>query len=457
MSVKTEIKENKKEEIIDDISEHIIVSEPVEEEAVDNDKLAALKAKMSQKEGNKMPPRILEEIDRSLKLGIIGSGACGNRLAESMFSMGYSSIIVNTAIQDMKHIQVPEENKLFLEYGLGGASKDRSIGHEAAQMHKEALYSMVQDKLADCQVFMFCTSLGGGSGSGSVDTVIEVLSSIGKPIVVLTVLPMTSEDAQTKSNALEALSALSKKVQEKVIQNLIIADNSKIEAIFSDVGQMDFYGVSNKAIVEPLDVFNTYSAKSSQNNNLDSMDFLKIFIDGEGLSLYGCMPVHDYQEDTAIAEAIITNLDSGLLASGFDLKQTKYVGVIALANKDVWKKIPSSSINYAMSIVDETAGTPLGKFSGIYEENDIKEDVVKVYSLFSGLALPDPRVSELKKEVSAQKKVTKGKEQERNLNLSIDTGETETVTSVEKIKQKIEKKKSMFGKFTQGIVDKRKK
>jgi hypothetical protein len=274
--------------------------------------------------------------------------------------------------------------------------------------------------------------------------------------VVITVLPMTNEDAKSKMNALESLSVLSQKVRDKEINNLIIADNAKIEAIFSDVGQMDFYGISNQAIIEPLDVFNTYSAKASANVPLDGMEFLKILIDGEGLGLYGCMTVEDYEEDTAIAEAIISNLDDGLLASGFDLKQTRYVGVMVLANKEVWKDIPSSSINYAMSMVQDVAGTPEGIFRGIYEA-DIEEDVVKVYSFFSGLALPDPRVEELKAEVAEQKTLLKNKSVKRNLSLNIDHGESDTVSAVEKIKKKIAQKSSTFGKFTQSIVDKRKK
>jgi len=454
MSVKTDVVEGKKEEIIDDISEHVVTSAP----EVDDDKLQALKEQFASKnkEQDKMPPRILEEKTRSIKFGIIGSGQAGSRIAETFHSLGYEAIAINTATQDLEHINIPQSNKLLLDYGLGGASKDRSLGNEAAETHKDAIYALIKDKLADTQVYVFCTSLGGGSGSGSVNTIIDILASIGNPIVVITVLPMTNEDAQTKSNALESLSELAVKAKEKIIHNLIVADNAKIESIFSDVGQMDFYNVSNKAIVEPLDVFNTYSSQPSSIKGLDPMEFLKVLIDGGGLSLYGCMNVANYEADTAIAEAIITNLDSGLLASGFDLKQTRYVGAMVLANKDVWNKIPSSSINYAMSMVQDTAGTPLGVFRGIYTA-DIEEDVVKVYSFFSGLALPEPRIEELKKEVSLHRTTLKTKDVSRDLKLNIDTGESETVSAVEKIKQKIEKKKSKFGQFTQKLVDKRNK
>lgn len=463
MTVKTEKVEQDQGNVVDDISEHTVVSEPVGE-SVEDDKLAALKAKMAAKQGEEtteetkeeiMPPRIVEKKTRSLELGIIGSGQCGARLSESMFNKGYSAIAINTAQQDLVHINIPEENKVFLDYSLGGASKDPEIGHEAAQAYRDLIKSAIQDKLGDAQVYVFCTSLGGGSGGGSISTMIDILSALGRPVVVITVLPMTNEDAQTKKNSLEALAKLAEEVQGQRVHNLIIVDNAKIESIFKDVGPMDFYKVSNKAIVDPLDVFNTYSSFPSNVKSLDPMEFSKILIDGGGLSLYGSMTVANYEEDTALAEAVINNLTSGLLAEGFDLKQTRYCGVMFLANKNVWDKLPSASINYAMAMVQDHAGTPLGTFRGIYEA-DIPDDVVKVYSFFSGLALPDSRVEELKTEVATQLDVLKNKDVQRNMNLSMDMG-SKAVSDVDKVKDKIKSKASMFGKFTKGVVDKRRK
>lgn len=473
MSVKSENVDHEQEKITDDISETVVEDKP-EDSGVDADKLAALRAKLAAstqpeeepievedspveevEEEPEMPPRIVEKKTRSIRMGIVGSGQAGSRLAESFYGLGYDAIAFNTAQQDLEHIKMPESNKIMLEYGLGGASKDPAIGHEAAQMHRDLINSQIREKLASSEMFVFCTSLGGGSGSGSIDTMIEIMSAIGKPIIVITVLPMTNEDAQTKRNSLEGLGNLAKKIQEREIHNLIVVDNAKIETIFSDVGPMQFYQVSNQAIVDPLDVFNTYSSAPSHVKSLDPMEFGKILIDGNGLSLYGSMTVANYEEDTALAEAVITNLTSGLLAEGFNLKQTQYCGVMFLANKKVWDKLPSASINYAMSMVQDHAGTPLGVFRGIYEA-DIPEDVVKVYSFFSGLALPDSRVEELKVEVAAHSNTLKQKDVARNMNLNIDTGTSETVTAAEKIKEKINKKKSKFGQFTQGIVDKRK-
>lgn len=424
---------------------------------VNQDKLDALRAKLSKKQEKETATKTVEKKTRSIRLGVVGSGQAGSRLAESMFNLGYDAVAFNTAPQDLDPIKLPEANKLLLQYGLGGAAKETEIGKAAAETHRDAIYNLVADKLSDAQVFLLCLSLGGGSGAGSAETMVDILSGMGKPIVVITVLPMSAEDVQAKKNALETLSKLAKEVQSKRIHNLVVVDNAKIETIYSNVSQFDFFGVSNKAIVEPLDAFNTFSSMPSSVKGLDPMEFAKLLTDGSGLSVYGEMTVDNYEEETAIAEAVITNLNNGLLASGFDLKQSKYVGVLILANKKVWDKIPSSSVNYAMSLVNDLCSSPTGVFRGIYT-SDMKEDVVKVYSMFSGLGLPDPRVQQLKKETQEFAAKVKVKEEERNLNLKLDTGTEETVSQAEKLRQKITANKSGFGSLlSSSIQDLRKK
>lgn len=402
-----------------------------------------------------MAAKIVSKKDRSIVLGVLGSGQAGSRIAEAFYKLGYDAIVVNTAMQDLKHIDIPDSNKLLLEHGLGGAAKEIEIGKAAAENHRGEILQLLNEKLQHSQINVLCLSLGGGSGAGSCETLVDILSNTGKPLVVITVLPMDTEDAQTKSNALETLSKLAKLTQSKRINNLIVVDNAKIEAIYHDVGQMDFYGTANKAIVDPIDVFNTLSSMPSSVKGLDPMEWGKLFTDGEGLTVYGELTVENFAEDTAIAEAVVNNLNGNLLAGGFDLKQSRYVGVIIAANKETWAKIPAASITYAMAMVNDQCGTPKGVFKGIYTI-ETPDPVVKVYSMFTGLGLPDNRVSQLKKEAQEHMQNVKGKDEARNLNLNLDTGTNETVSAAQKVKEKMAAKSSAFGKLVGGVVDRRK-
>lgn len=444
--------QGQKEEVVDDVSNTEVKSE----DKVDISKLAALKAKSQAKqEESKMAAKIVSKKDRSIVLGVLGSGQAGSRIAEAFYKLGYDAVAVNTAMQDLKFIDIPDSNKLLLEYGLGGAAKEIEIGRAAAESHRGEILQLVNEKLQSSQVNVLCLSLGGGSGAGSCETLVDILASLGKPLVVITVLPMDTEDAQTKANALETLSKLAKLTQTKRVNNLIVVDNAKIEAIYHSISQVDFYGVANKAIVDPIDMFNTLSSMPSSVKGLDPMEWGKLFTDGEGLTVYGELTVDNFAEDTAIAEAVVNNLNGNLLAGGFDLKQSRYVGVIIAANKETWAKIPSSSITYAMAMVNDQCGTPKGVFKGIYTV-ETPDPVVKVYSMFSGLGLPESRVTQLKKDAQELTQSVKGKDEQRNLSLNLDTGVNETVSAAQKVKEKIAAKSSAFGKLVGGVVDRRK-
>ena len=431
------------------------VKEEPKQEDVNQDKLAALRAKMQANQEPKMSAKIIARKARTLNFGVVGTGQGGSRLAEYYFSLGYEAIACNTAQQDLQYIDIPDSNKLLMQYGVGGASKDLAIGQAAAEMYSGELTNLINNKLSNSHVNILCLSLGGGSGAGSCETLVSILSQTGKPLVVMAILPMESEDAQTKSNALQTLSKLAEFTKNKVVNNCIVIDNAKIESIYSDVSQLDFYAVANKAIVDPLDALNVFSSMASSSKGLDSMEFSKILIDSEGLCVYGDFTVENYQEDTAIAEAVINNLSGNLLAAGFDLKQSKYVGYIIAANKKVWAKINSSSVNYANSMISDLCGSPKGIFKGIYTVDDMQEDVVRIISIFSGLGLPSSRVGELRESVKELQAKIKVKDEARNLTLQLDAG-NETISAAQKIKDKIAAKSSSFGKFVVGTTDRRK-
>lgn len=449
-----------KEQLEDNISDVQIKAE----DAIDPAKLAAIKAKqeakqnqMKMEEEKKMSAKIISKKEKSLRLGIIGSGQCGSRLAECFYQIGgYDAVCLNTANVDLRPISLPDSNKLLLEHGVGGAAKSLEIGHAAADAYRGEILQLVNEKLGDSQVNILCLSLGGGSGSGSAEVLVDLLSGLGKPLVLICVLPADSDDAVSKQNSLETLSKLTKLTQAKKINNLIIVDNSKLEMIHSGVGQFSFFEVANKAIVEPIDLFNTLSSMPSSVKGIDQAEWAKLFIDGEGLSVFGELVVENPLEETGIAESIMGSLSGNLLASGFDLKQAKYVGVIISTTKEKWASIPTSSVNYAMSIINDVCGSPQGVFRGIYaiESNDPK---VRVYSFFSGLALPQSRIDGLKKEVEQLTTTTKNKEEQRNLNLNLEPTANSVVSQAQAVKNKIAAKSSAFGKLMGGVQDRRNK
>lgn len=451
-SITEEIKNE--EEIVDDLSNTDISTSS--DTTIDEQKLLALKAKSKAKQQeSRMSAKIVAKKERSIVFGVVGSGHAGSRLAQTFYALGYDAVAINTAIQDLRLITIPDDNKLLLDSGLGGAAKELEIGKAAAEAHRDDIAQLINAKLAAAQMHILCLSLGGGSGAGSCETLVDLLVNTGKPLIVMCVLPMETEDTQTKSNSLHTLAKLAELTQSKKIANLICVDNAKIEAIYHHVSQVDFYDVANTAIVAPLDMLNTLSSMPSFSKPLDPTEFAKLLVDGQGLSVYGELTISNFEEETSLAEAVIDNLGSNLLAGGFDIKGSRYVGAIFCANKSVWDKIPSSSITYAMAMINDLCGSPTAVFKGMYIM-DMPENVVKVYSMFSGLSLPEARVEQLKKEAQLLSNASKDKDKVRNLSLKIDTGKEENTSAADKIKEKIAAKSSTFGKFISGVSDRRK-
>ncbi len=435
------------QEIIDNISDEVINS---------NTQEIKEKQPITEKTEKRMNTEIGKNKPVSFKFGVIGCGHCGARLAAEHFKLGYDAIALNTATQDLVHIDIPEDNKLFLDIGIQGAAKDMSRGEQAAEMYREKIQELILDKLGSSEVIIVCSSTSGGSGAGALPVVIDILQTIGKPIVILAVLPMVSDDVRAKANAVETMAKLANYVREGKAHNLIIVDNARIESINAGVSQMEFFKVANKSIVETLHTINRYSMEPSPDKPLDSAEFATILLNGEGLSIYGQICVHDYEDELAISAAVENGLTENLLAEGFDFKQAKYVGFMAIANENVWKKVPAGAVNFASQMITDKFGNPESSYRGTYISDD-PEDVVKVYTIVSGLSLPESRLDGLKKDVEAQQAIIKAKDVDRAKKLTVASQSNNAISDVEKIKQRLSNKMKGFGKLNSLVVDKRSK
>src|ERR1700729_3005030 len=94
------------EEIIDDVSN---TDTTESKEQIDQQKLVELRAKSKAKQQeNKMSAKIIAKKERSIVFGVVGSGQAGSRLAAVWHSLGYDAVAINTAIQDLKFIDIPD-------------------------------------------------------------------------------------------------------------------------------------------------------------------------------------------------------------------------------------------------------------------------------------------------------------------------------------------------------------
>lgn len=392
----------------------------------------------------------------SLQFGVVGSGQAGGRIAEVFYRFGYEACAINTATQDLEFLDLPKENKLFLNYSLGGAGRDLEVGRAAIENQLDEVKAFLAEKVGSSDVILVALAGGGGSGSGSAETLISILAEFNRPLGVIYALPGTFDDSQSKHNAIQTLAKLSDLSAKGVINSLILVDNAKIEAAYPGLSQASFWETANNAIVEPLHMFNSFTAMPTNYEALDSMDFAKSFIEAGSCVLFGSNKVaaslYD-NDETSLVGAIIEDLDKGLLASSFDLKEAQAVGILVTARQSVLEKVPYHAISYIFRYIAEEFKSAR-TFKGVYAVPSNDDDIT-VRFIFSGLGLPKERVESLKNEAQRHMQNLEAKKGKAAGGMSIDLGKDKTTSEVDRIMRKIEQKKSATGKLLNNKFDRR--
>ncbi len=423
----------------------------------ENDKLASALNKTSldaatlQKLRGRLEQKVEEEVPKvvskrsvAIEMAVIGVGQAGSRIAEVFHKLGYDAGVINTSSQDLEYIDVLPTNKLLLSGTLGGTGKDLELGREIFSSNVNEITGFVKNIVEGNNMVYLAVSGGGGTGSSSVESMIPMLYEFGTPVGVIYVLPKASEDAQSKKNSLETLARLAKMSSANVIASLVVVDNARIEAIYANLSQSKFWETSNRAIVEPIDVFNHLTSRPSRYTSLDPSDFGKIVSAGD-CSVYGVIEVEDYMNETALAESVIDSLNSNMLAEGFDLTQTRVGGVIITGSKEVLDRLPAININYCFHMISEqTKGASI--FQGIYDV-DSDTDSVKIYSWFAGLGLPKSRIETLKEESKAQSAIASQKDKDRTNAMSMSLEDEGPGNIASDIHKKIQRKNSGFNRL----------
>lgn len=434
--------------------------------------LAALKARKLKKmeeeqarqlekikeEEEKVMPDLIDEREVSINIGVIGVGQAGSRIAEQFHKLGYDVGVINTSAQDLKFIDVLPNQKLLLGGSLGGTGKDLDLGREIFSDNVDLCAALVESVAEGNDMLFLAMSGGGGTGSSSVDTMVDICSSTGMPLGLIYVLPKATEDAQSKKNAIETLARLARMTSQDKISCLVVVDNARIEQIYGGLGQSQFWNTANNAIVEPIHLFNSLTSQASKHTSLDPSDFGKIISCGD-CSVYGMVEIEDYMDEITLAEAMMDSLNSNMLAEGFDLRQARVAGAIIIGSEEALDKLPAINIDYAFHVISEqTNGASI--YRGVYAQ-DGHCDGIRIYTWFAGLGLPQDRIENLKKESESATANAAAKIGKRADSMNLDLGENKITSIKDEIHRKIQGKKSGFGKLQGGakrsLIDRRKK
>ena len=342
---------------------------------------------------------IADDFQAGFKFAFIGSGQGGSRLAATFYKMGYKRVCcINTAEQDLTHIQIPADRKLC--FGTGGAGKNPAVAKALMHERKEDVLDFMRRSFGQGFERIFvCVGAGGGTGAGTavhlVDTAVELQKALRCPtekVGVIVALPKISEGKKVSVNAYNTLKDLLFLREKGVVSPLIICDNEKIGKMYPSLSVDPFWDTANMSVCSLLHLFNTVSVKHSHYSSFDVNDLKTVF--DSGLITFGATPVHKWTDATDISYAVRNNLKNNLLSGGVDLATGSVAGVVIIGGVTVLSSIPQLNLDHAFDQLNRMMKPGNTVHRGIYRGN---KDNLVVYTVVGGLADPLTKLDELKK------------------------------------------------------------
>jgi len=359
---------------------------------------------------------IEDECDAAFNFAFIGAGQAGARMAEAFWQLGYRRVCaVNTTNQDLVHINIPEDHKLVMDIGEGGAGKDPSKGEKAVKQYYEDVYDLMRRCFGrNFERILVCAGAGGGTGSGAIGTIIDIAHDIAKsfklegagqtPAVgALVSMPMTSEGQKVSANALEVLDGLFERVGKdkgklaaRSLSPLLIVDNDRINRLHPGLAVTKFYSVANRSISSLFHLFNSIATKDSELTTFDRADLADVL--SGGVVTFGATPLKQWESPTDISYAIRDNLRKNILVADIDLRQASVAAAVVVGHPDVLDVIPQDNLEHAFEmlsrIMQDISVVHRGIYKGGVKGRDGKPGIV-VYTIIGELGKPEARMEEI--------------------------------------------------------------
>lgn len=355
---------------------------------------------------------VTDECDAAFRLAFVGAGQAGARMVEGFHKLGYRRVCaVNTTAKDLSGIDIPEENKLILDIGEGGAGKDPSKGEKALADHKEDVYELLRRCFGkDYDRVIVCVGAGGGTGTGSCLKLIEVCREAvrslrieeagGDPAVgVMVSLPMKSEGRKVNANAAHLLDELvemagttkGRKQVARQISPLIVVDNERIHDMYPGLPVTKFWSVANKSITGLFHLFNSAVSQDSDLTNCDKADLNDVL--KSGIITFGACPIKKWGSSTDISHAVRDNLRKTVLVGGLDTSTAATAACIFVGGNDVLDEIPHEYLDHGFDMLTRVMADNSVVHRGIYRRS---KPGLTVYTMLGELDPPTERLNEIR-------------------------------------------------------------
>ena len=352
---------------------------------------------------------IEDESGGALTYAVIGSGQGGGRIAKAFYDLGYKkTVAINTAKSDLALLDLPDEHKFYVDHSGGqGAGKDQEKGRAAYESRDQEIFNKMRQIFGEnIDRILVCVGVAGGSGGGSVPTLVNIakryFTYVGKEnanerVGVVASLPTTGESASptVAKNAFNRMTELCASADNGEFAPLVIIDNDKIKKLYPKLTVKQFWPTLNKTVAGLFHIFNVLATKNSDYTTFDPADYDTI-MKTKGCMILGATTVKDPEDETSVSNALKQNLETTLLAGGFDLTTAEGAASIVVGGSELYETVPGlmDAIEYGFDTLAAITGGAV-VHRGIYE--DPKKQKLVAYTMVGGLDAPQKRLEDLKK------------------------------------------------------------
>ncbi len=156
-----------------------------------------------------------------IKANFVAIGQAGGNIGKLLEVRGLKGIYINSSVEDLDTLNV--ENKYCIA-NADGCNKNRKKAKKYVQNDVEMILERIK-KTIDSDIVFVIGSAGGGTGSGCLPVICDVISrGMNKIVSAVTVLPGESESVQAHVNTYEVIKELS---QVEKLGGIFLIDNNK--------------------------------------------------------------------------------------------------------------------------------------------------------------------------------------------------------------------------------------
>lgn len=329
--------------------------------------------------------------DVAFDFAFIGAGQGGGRIADAFHRLGYRRVAVfNTTQQDFADIS-DGVAKHSLE--VGGASKNPDFAKKALAGRKEEVRDLMTRAWGSkLEYALVCVGLGGGTGSGSAGTLVDMARQYMKDhgqeerVGAVVSLPPATEGYQVAKNAVNGFRELT----ELGVSPLIVIDNARIDQLYKPA-MSQRNAVANETITQLFHLFNQLAAIHSPYVTFDRSELAQLL--DSGLVVFGAadIPTDTLQSPADVSTAIRENLSQTVLAD-VDLSTGKKAACLFVGSHEVLDSLPMEYFDAGFTQMDRTMGEGSVVHRGVYLGQG---DGLQAYTMVSDLAIPRDRLKEL--------------------------------------------------------------